>query len=88
MTNEGHVSATKLSERDEKWIRNNGGPNGEQFVTTEMGEMAAQEMGAVKYLECSALTKKGVKVVFDEAIRAVMSQVQRRRNRVGGCHLQ
>ena len=42
-------------------------------ITAKQGEAMAIEMAAFKYIECSALTQKGLKTVFDQAIRAVLS---------------
>jgi len=46
----------------------------QQMVTIDQAQRMAKEIGAVNFLECSALTQEGLKQVFDEAIRAAMSQ--------------
>jgi len=44
------------------------------MVTLENAQRMAKEIGAVNFLECSALTQEGLKQVFDDAIRAAMSR--------------
>ena len=42
-------------------------------ITRPQGLAMAKDMGAIRYLECSALTTEGLKNVFDKAILTVLS---------------
>jgi len=55
------------------------------MVTKQAAEQMAGEIGAAKYLECSALTQEGLKAVFDEAIRAALQPKKKKKK--GGCQI-
>ena len=50
-------------------------------ITVEGAEKLSRELRAVKYVECSALTQKGLKNVFDEAILAALEPPEQTKKR-------
>jgi len=59
---------TKLDLRNEAKAGSEG-----KFISRLQGESLREELKAWKYLECSARTQEGLKQVFDEAIRCVLT---------------
>ena len=47
-----------------------------EFIEFDKGIETAKEIGAYKYVECSALTQRNLKTVFDTAIKCVVSREQ------------
>ena len=62
--------------RDDGSVREKLAKQKMQPVRKEDGEKMAKELGAVKYVECSALTQFKLKDVFDEAIVAALEPPQ------------
>jgi len=56
---------------------------GLRFIDTAEGEAVCQQIGAKRYLECSALTGENVDAVFEVASRAAL--LIRDRDQPGGC---
>jgi len=55
------------------------------FVGREQAEKVAKEIGARRYLECSALTGEGVDDVFENATRAALLKSKKENKRPFGC---
>ncbi|EUC41270.1 hypothetical protein COCMIDRAFT_29921 [Bipolaris oryzae ATCC 44560] len=64
---------TKLDLRDDEATKESLRQKKMAPIQYEQAVMVAKEIRAQKYLECSALTQRNLKSVFDEAIRAVLS---------------
>eukprot|EP01103_Thecamoeba_quadrilineata_P017839 TRINITY_DN64_c0_g1_i1.p1 TRINITY_DN64_c0_g1~~TRINITY_DN64_c0_g1_i1.p1 ORF type:complete len:204 (-),score=25.87 TRINITY_DN64_c0_g1_i1:155-766(-) len=63
---------TKLDAREDPEFLAKLQTQGIKPVDTQDGENLSKEIGAIKYMECSALNQKGLKNVFDEAIKAIL----------------
>jgi len=84
------LTGTKLDLRDDAETIEKLAAKRQAPISYEQGMQMAKEVGAVKYMECSALTQKGLKAVFDEAIRVVLSPPDRSgakktKGKRGGC---
>ncbi|OAA56924.1 Cell division control protein 42 [Akanthomyces lecanii RCEF 1005] len=67
------IVGTQVDLRDDQIVLEE--PVGQEMalVRREDGERMAKDLGAVKYIECSALTQYKLKDVFDEAILAALN---------------
>lgn len=66
------VVGTQIDLRDDKVIIEKLQRQRLRPITSEQGSRLARELKAVKYVECSALTQRGLKNVFDESIVAAL----------------
>ena len=60
------IVGTQIDLRDDQSVIEKLARQKQRPIQIEQGERLARELGAVKYVECSALTQKGLKNVFDE----------------------
>jgi Ras-related C3 botulinum toxin substrate 1 len=77
---------TKADLRNDTQMLNTLQSKGLHVITGEEAAQRSKDIGAVKYLECSALTQEGLKTVFDEAIRAALSK-PKGTTKKGGCKI-
>jgi GTPase SAR1 family protein len=56
---------------------------GKRLMTEEEGWNLAKDIRAIKYMECSALTRTGLKNVFDEAISIALFGSQNKQKKRG-----
>ena len=63
---------TQIDLRDDAATVEKLAKNKQRPLSLDMGDRLARELRAVKYVECSALTQKGLNNVFDEAVFAAL----------------
>lgn len=81
------IVGTQIDLRDDPAVIEKLAKQRQRPIDFNLGERLAKELGAVKYVECSALTQKGLKNVFDEAIVAALEPPQANKERKPCCIL-
>ncbi|KAJ6495265.1 small GTPase Cdc42 [Mycena sanguinolenta] len=66
------IVGTQIDLRDDPEVVKKLARMKQHFISTDEGERLAYELGAAKYVECSALTQEGLNDVFEEALRACL----------------
>jgi len=66
------IVGTQIDLRDDPIVSEKLDRQNKKPVSLEEGEQFARDMNVLKYVECSALTQKGLKNVFEEAIMAAI----------------
>ncbi|TIB68125.1 hypothetical protein E3P77_01345 [Wallemia ichthyophaga] len=77
--------ATKVDLRNDRLTIQRLADRGMNPISWSEGSKLAKEIGAVRYLECSAKSQLGLKAVFDEAIRIVLIPPARHSKKNKGC---
>ncbi len=75
---------TKLDLREDSETLERMRREGTAPLSYQQGVQMAKEIGAVRYLECSALTQQGLKSVFDEAIRVILFPTKEEQEQAAG----
>jgi len=65
---------TKIDLRTKKEVVEQYQKEGKKLLSAEDGQAVADEIDAVRFIECSALTQENLPEVFTETIRAVINQ--------------
>ena len=81
------IVGTKADLKDDATVLEKVKTQGLALVELTKAEELRKELGGYKAMECSALTQKGLKAVFDEAIRCVLQRQLRgpKKTKSKGC---
>ena len=75
------IVGTQMDLRDDPSFIEKLAKNKQKPITSSQGEKLANDLGAVKFVECSALRQKGLKDVFDEAILAALDPPKEKKSK-------